>query len=61
MYVSTFPCHAAGVVFQNLGPNVEYTIRLRHEVGAQNSWFTDISGPSFELPGARVNPKYVAV
>ena len=46
-----------GVIFQNLGSNVEYTIRLRHEVGSQNTWFTDQSGPSFAPAGARVNPK----
>ena len=46
-----------GIVFNNLGPNVDYTIRLRHEVGQQNTWFTDEAGPTFEQPGARVNPK----
>ena len=46
-----------GVVFQNLGSDVEYTIRLRHEVGSQNTWFTDLSGPSFGPAGARVSPK----
>ena len=45
----------AGVVFTNLGSNVEYTIRLRHEVGSQNSWFTNTLGPTFELPGSRVS------
>lgn len=46
-----------GIIFQNLGVNVEYTIRLRHEVGSDNSWFTNLAGPGFELPGARVTPK----
>ena len=46
-----------GIVFNNLGSNVDYTIRLRHEVGQSNSWLTDQAGPTFELPGSRVNPK----
>ena len=58
MYVCCFNFNV-GVVFNNLGGNVEYTIRLRHEVGFQNTWFTPVSGPSFEVPGARVIPKYM--
>ena len=47
-----------GIVFNNLdGARVEYTLRLRHEVGSDNSWETANRGPSIQLPGSRVSPK----
>ena len=47
-----------GIVFDNLStPDLEYTIRLRHDVGDGNSWFTRFNAPSFQLPGARVTNK----
>ncbi len=51
-----------GIVFNNLsGNDLSYTIRLRHEVGNDNSWETAQSGPNFELPGPRIANSYVLI
>ena len=43
-----------GIVFEQLsGNDLSYKIRLRHEVGSQNTWDTDRVGPAFQLPGPR--------
>lgn len=45
-----------GIVFGDLNGNeLSYTIRLRHEVGPDNSWDTLLSAPEIELPGPRVS------
>lgn len=44
-----------GIVFNNLdGDDIEYTLRLRHEVGSRDTWFTRITAPVFQLAGPRV-------
>ena len=49
-------------MFDNLdGTRVEYTLRLSHEVGSDNSWETANRGPSIQLPGSRVSPKWVTI
>ena len=49
-------CAIIGIVFQDLNQNVmSYKIRLRHEVGQFDTWFTERAAPSFELPGPRVD------
>ena len=54
------PCSHAGLVFDNLeGGDLAYTIRLRHEVGNADSWNTERAGGAFQLPGARVQNRYV--
>lgn len=49
-----------GIVFEELAADdISYKIRLRHEVGFENSWNTDFLGPNFEAPGPRIANKYV--
>ena len=51
-----------GIVFDQLDPintDIQYTLRLRHEVGEDNTWHTDETTPPVELPGPRVDDKYV--
>ena len=51
-----------GIVFDSLeGNSLEYTLRLRHEVGEDNSWETRDSAPNFQPPGPRVTNKSVHV
>ena len=55
-----FVPHLSGIVFENLdSANVEYTIRMRHEVFPDNTWYTSQTGPFIQVPGARVTPKLV--
>ena len=37
---------------------MEYTIRLRHDVGSSDSWDTRRAAAAFNLPGPRIEPKY---
>ena len=49
-----------GVVFESVNASsIKYTLRLRHEVGTDNSWETRRRGTTIQLPGSRVSPKYV--
>jgi ATP-binding cassette subfamily A (ABC1) protein 3 len=48
----------AGIVFDNLeGEHLEYTLRLRHEVGVLDTWHTREASFWFQAPGARVTDK----
>lgn len=50
----------SGIVFEELaGNDISYKIRLRHEVGNQDSWETDEVGPTFESPGPRISNRLV--
>ena len=50
--------HDAGVVFESLeGESLEYTLRLRHEVGESDTWHTREAAFWFQRPGARVIDK----
>ena len=52
--------HHTGIVFNNLeGENLEYTLRLRHEVGQDKSWETRDAAPNFQPSGPRVTNKSV--
>ena len=54
--------HHTGIVFNNLeGDHLEYTLRLRHEVGEDKSWETRDAAPNFQPPGPRVTNKSVSV
>ena len=47
-----------GIVFNNLENNdLEYTLRLRHEVGEDQSWETRDATPNFQTPGPRISNK----
>ena len=51
-----------GIVFDDLDASdgrLEYTLRLRHEVGEDDSWETRDAGPRFQLPGPRITEKLV--
>jgi hypothetical protein len=51
-----------GIVFDDLDDGdgtLEYTLRLRHEVGEDDSWETRQAGPNFQLPGPRIENKSV--
>jgi ATP-binding cassette subfamily A (ABC1) protein 3 len=53
----------AGIVFNNVnrtknGGQLEYTLRLRHEVGDDDSWETREAAPNFQLPGPRVTNNF---
>ncbi len=49
-----------GVFFDNLnGTDMEYTIRLRHDVGSRDTWQTARTAAAFNSPGPRIDPKYV--
>jgi hypothetical protein len=51
----------AGIVFDDLDSSdgtLEYTLRLRHEVGDDDSWETRRAGPRFQLPGPRVDQNF---
>ena len=51
-----------GIVFDDLDDSddtLEYTLRLRHEVGNDDSWETRQAGPPFQLPGPRIGDKSV--
>ncbi len=51
------PVHV-GVVFDDLdGDSIRYTLRLRHEVGSLNTWYTRLTTPAFVVPGPRVEDK----
>ena len=51
-------CMYAGVVFDRLeGDGLEYTLRLRHEVGELDTWHTEEASFWFQAPGARVTDK----
>ena len=53
------PPSSAGIVFDNIeGSHIEYTLRLRHEVGERGSWLTRRTQPQFQPPGPRVTNKY---
>lgn len=41
--------------------DLEYTLRLRHEVGEDDSWETRDAGLNFQLPGPRVTEKSVTL
>ena len=44
-----------GIVFNNLdGDDIEYTLRLRHEVGSRDTWFTRFTAPVLQPAGPRV-------
>lgn len=43
------------------GNEISYRIRLRHEVGNQDSWNTEIAGPRFEPPGPRISNECVVL
>ena len=44
-----------GIVFNNLdGDDIEYTLRLRHEVGSRDTWFTRFAAPVLQPAGPRV-------
>lgn len=59
--VTTCFRNGAGIVFEELeGNDISYKLRLRHEVGQQNSWNTDLVGPAFEIPGPRVRNSYLS-
>ena len=49
-----------GIVFDDLDDSdgrIEYTLRLRHEVGEWETWVTQTAGPFFEQLGPRVDNK----
>ena len=49
-----------GVVFDRLeGDDIEYTLRLRHEVGELDTWRTNEASFWFQPSGARVGDKLV--
>jgi ATP-binding cassette subfamily A (ABC1) protein 3 len=51
----------AGIVFDDLDDGdgtLEYTLRLRHEVGEDDSWETRQAGPNFQLPGPRIENNF---
>ena len=51
-------CMYAGVVFDRLeGDGLEYTLRLRHEVGELDTWHTEEASFWLQAPGARVTDK----
>ena len=41
------------------GTNLEYTLRLRHEVGTRNTWRTRDVADDVQTPGPRVSEKWV--
>ena len=41
------------------GFDIEYTLRLRHEVGEEDSWHTKEAAFYLQAPGARVTDMYV--
>ena len=47
------------MVFDSLeaGDGLEYTLRLRHEVGEMDTWHTREASFWFQEPGARVTDK----
>ena len=52
----------SGIVFNNVNRTkndgrLEYTLRLRHEVGEDDSWETREAAPNFQLTGPRVRNK----
>ena len=52
--------HTTGIYFNDLeGNNLEYTLRLRHEAGEDNSWETRDAAPNFQAPGPRITDKLV--
>ena len=54
--------YISGIVFNDLDGSdneLEYTIRLRHEVGEDDSWETRDAGQTFQLPGPRITEKSV--
>ena len=51
--------YTLGVYFDNVNSTeLEYTVRLRQEVGSRDSWQTRQTAAVFDLPGPRTNPKY---
>ena len=55
-------CIISGIVFDDLDGSdgsLEYTLRLRHEVGEEQTWNTDRTGPQFERLGPRIDNKSV--
>ncbi|CAI7993840.1 ATP-binding cassette sub-family A member 3, partial [Geodia barretti] len=53
----------AGIVFNNVNRTkndgrLEYTLRLRHEVGEDDSWETREAAPNFQLTGPRVRNNF---
>ena len=55
-------CICTGIVYNELqGNDMKYTLRLRHEVGSLNTWFTRLTSPIFQFPGPRVEDKYVFI
>ena len=49
-----------GIVFNDLDESdgtLEYTLRLRHEVGEDDTWETRDAAPNFQLAGPRVTNK----
>ena len=61
MYVLIIVHHVSlhlGIVFDSLeGDGLEYTLRLRHEVGEMDTWRTKEAAFWFQRPGARVTDK----
>ena len=54
----SFICFLTGIVFDNLdGNDLVYTLRLRHEVGEEDTWKTNENAFWFQHPGARVTNK----
>lgn len=52
----------SGIVFDSINNDtteLEYTLRLRHEVGESDTWYTDLTFPSTQRPGPYVSEKYV--
>jgi hypothetical protein len=50
----------AGIYFNDLeSDGLEYTLRLRHEVGEDKSWETRDAAPNFQAPGPRITDKSV--
>lgn len=66
MYTCTCKCmlctqysNIIGIVFDSLeGDDLEYTLRLRHEVGEIDTWHTSEASFWFQRPGARVTDKW---
>ena len=59
--LSITPPHP-GIVFDDLDDSddrIEYTLRLRHEVGSADTWRTQFAGPILELVGPQLRNKYV--
>ncbi|CAI8053623.1 ATP-binding cassette sub-family A member 3 [Geodia barretti] len=49
----------AGIYFNNLeSDSLEYTLRLRHEVGEDKSWETRDAAPNFQAPGPRITDNF---